>query len=335
MFRTHTIHWGHELLKSMLVTFVILLLFFVLASVAAEDRQTDARPPGQLPANIDAWAQPMQDSSEFAPAAAFSSDDDPLASTMTAWQALQARRDGDLVSAIRAWREIQLPGENETWRLTSLAELQMVRGNLDDAEILAKDAIAIAPSNSVAHYLLGRIALVRIAETPPRIEFDRPAVIWVSYPQDHGKISRPNWESHAIQHFADALLHSPTTDLSHPIMGRTVVPPRPGDMAMPVVSPTIADLLDATNTSRYVAESHDYLGKLFMKRGFYAAAEEQFDAAARMDTWVVNDYLRLVQHFVDEQDQASADRVARKVGVCVFERMLAANHEIRGMLAEW
>lgn len=313
MLRAHTYNLGHEVTKAVFVTFVIILVSLMLATAAADDGQGTRTAPPTLPAGINQWAVPMDLDPAVESLSTNAVPQDDLGVCMNAWTAIQLRDDGDVARSLEAWRQVQLPYGGETWRLTAMAEAAFTLGDMELTESFADTALMLNPENPVAHYLLGKVELVRASQAYPWMELERPHIRFVSLgPQDPVLAPRDVHEYDALTHFAAAGALGEQLDLATPLMGVDTVLPRPGDMAMPVVSPTVGDVLDAAKMNDYEANSHRFAARLLVKRDFLDQAEYQLDSAAEDGAWVAKDYMRISKKHLDSGRDADAGRLLVK-----------------------
>lgn len=317
MLRAHTIHWGHEMAKAMLVTMIIILVTLLMTSVAADEGQRDQAIPGVLPAGIHEWAMPIDgDSTLPVP-------EDDLSTCMYAWDALQMRAGGNVADSLEVWRSLRLPYGSESWRFTAMAEASFSLDDMQSSEAFARTALMFNPDNAIAHYMLGRIELVRATQAYPWIELERPYVQFVGIGMQEPVLSqRDVYEFDALTHFEKAGELAARLSVDTPLMGMETVYPRPGDMAMPVVSPTVEDFLTATQMEDYETNSHRFAARLLMKRSFYDQAENELDAASASGGFVAQDYLRISRVHLDHGRDEDAGRLLVKATRQTIDRLL-------------
>lgn len=308
MLRDDTYHLGHEVSKTLLVAFVVLLMFLMTASVAAAEDQRSHIRPGNLPDDIDQWATPLLVDEQIES----ESITDEFTVTIRAWQAIQLRRAGALDEAAQLWNQLRLPAENESWRKAALSEIEFTRGNFTEAATWARESIAISPNNAVAYYILGRVELAKAAGAYPAVPVEPANVRFVKYSQDQQPIPRDVHELNAILYFEKAALLSNSFFSEAPLMGRTVVPPHPGDMAMPVVSPTIDDWLASTDIADWQTNLHVLLYRLNAQRGFWDRAESNLDRAVALGHFGFFDYARLANAKLSQGAELEAQRLLDK-----------------------
>jgi hypothetical protein len=134
------------------------------------------------------------------------------------------------------------------------------------------------PQNAPAHYFAG---LLRLGQAKGARNWHEmigpPAVMLIALPAVAPN-TRDMYELMAMQEFQKAIELAPTLDLGAPLL--------PDIWAaedvkyLPVVTPTVGDLLAALGADRYPARAHNVLGTMFTDRGLFDEAEDHLDAAA-------------------------------------------------------
>jgi tetratricopeptide (TPR) repeat protein len=104
-----------------------------------------------------------------------------------------------------------------------------------------------------------------------------PAVMFVAMPAIVPN-TRGMYELAAMQELRKAIELAPELDLQTPLAPDVWA--AEDVKYLPLVTPTVGDLLAALGADRYPARAHNVLGMMYTERGLFEEAEEHLDAAA-------------------------------------------------------
>jgi tetratricopeptide (TPR) repeat protein len=194
------------------------------------------------------------------------------------WRILELHRMGQVEEAIAAWREANLPCETDGWRDIAVAAAYLQAGELMEAQRHLDAALEFEPENAVAHYYAG---LLRLAQAKGARNWNDalgpPTIMLVAMPTITPN-TRAMYELAAMMEFRAAIELADRIDPEAPLAPYTWVAP---DMhTLPLVTPTVGDLLVALGADRFPARAHNMLGAMYTDRGLCEEAEIHIDAAA-------------------------------------------------------
>lgn len=235
--------------------------------------------------------------------------------------------------ALELWSNLALPCEVENWRHTTMGALHLRRGELEHAGEALYAALTRDPNNPVTHYYVGLLWLMHAERAPAwrELPFERslhlvslprqaPADTRLTLPATDGAPERPPAvapNTRAMFHFVAmselrlAIAHAGRLPWEQTLGPAAEVMPADDEMLMPLVAPTVRDLLEALEADHFVARSHALLGRLELERGALAAAERHLDSAAAGGL-ATEDYLRLGKAWEEHEQKAAAVRVYQK-----------------------
>jgi tetratricopeptide (TPR) repeat protein len=260
------------------VKWVILLMIAGVAALFLATRIAGAdSAPGLLPGDIDRLAKPMPESTPpfFPEVGPPLRTNDP---NQVLWRIIELHRRGQVDQAIAQWQQADEMCGSEVWRHVAVAAAYLQAGDLEQAEAELDAALEMEPQNAPAHYFVGllRLAQARGAKNWPDM-IGPPAVMFIALPAVVPN-TRGMYELMAMQEFAKAIELAPTLDLQ--ALLAPDVWAAEDVKYLPLVTPTVGDLLAALSADRYPARAHNVLGTMLTERGLFDEAEEHLDAAA-------------------------------------------------------
>lgn len=257
MLVSRRMHLTGEWFKWLVITMMALLISMMLATNATGESPDAVDIPERLPAEVEQRARPMETEPQLSPAE-------------LAWQALQNLNEGNATLGLKQLRGLPLPPEIEVWRQCAISVVHLERLDLELAEESITLAAAIDSENPVVEYLKALLSLERAFESSqPKI---RLAVFGPSTPD----VERRLLEDVAMRHLLRSIALADRVDLSLPLLPASW---EISGACMPVVPPTVEDLLVATGTDNFVGKAHNLLSDLYFTRGELRQAESHMDAA--------------------------------------------------------
>lgn len=199
---------------------------------------------------------------------------------MTLWQVLKSHRAGNLCEAIARWENIPLPAESKVWRQVALGAAQLESGKLEQANQNLAAAEKLDGKNPIVHYFLG---MWRLEQASRALDFydaigtDSTQLVFVQ-----PSLSRPRllYELAAMMALESAVNLSKDYDTTTPLAPMDWTVPLRFELEMPMMTPTVADLLRALGAENYVGRAHNVLGDMYLDRDSLEQAEEHMDSAA-------------------------------------------------------
>jgi tetratricopeptide (TPR) repeat protein len=233
--------------------------------------------PGLLPGDINRLAKPMPESTRpfFPEVGPPLRTNDP---NQVLWRIIELHRMGQVDEAIAQWQQADEMCGVEVWRHVAVAAAYLQAGDLEQAEVQLDAALEMEPQNAPAHYFVGllRLAQARGAENWPDM-IGPPAMMFIALPAVVPN-TRGMYELMAMQEFAKAIEFAEQIDLDAPLAPDVWA--AEDVKYLPLVTPTVGDLLTAIGADHYPARAHNALGMMFTERGSFEEAEEHLDAAA-------------------------------------------------------
>jgi len=225
------------------------------------------------------------------------------------WNAIEFQKEERIDEAVEAWTRLRLPAETDVWRLVALGHAHLQLAEYEKAAEVLSEAKYAAPENAVVHYVIGMLWLAK-AETAlewhdaPGVDTSRLAA-W--QPMDIAPNSKSMYGLAAVMCFERAVTLARQVNLDEPLLtiaGPTTdefttdefttdelttqgltdwMVPGSGELAMPVVVPTVRNLLSAFDADSFEGRSHYALGVLHTERDVLDHAERHLDRAAALN----------------------------------------------------
>jgi tetratricopeptide (TPR) repeat protein len=263
-----------EFAKKMILLAIAALLALLLATRLAG--AADA--PRLLPGDMNNWAKPLPETAEqpfFPEVGPPLRTNDPY---RVAWRILRLHRTGQIEEAMITWHRAELAPGMEAWRHVALGAAHLQAGDLDNAQEQLGIALEMEPRNAVIHYYVGllRRAQAGHARTWPEMLLP-PHLALVALPQVVPN-TRDMYELEAMQAFQKAIALAPEMELNAALVIDATATGE--DRYVPMITPTVADLLEALGADRFPARAHNALGEMQTERGTFEEAEKHLDAAA-------------------------------------------------------
>jgi tetratricopeptide (TPR) repeat protein len=289
-------HLETDALKWMLVgCLAMLLALLVMAqAVSAKAENVAMPPPALLPADIEDVATPME-SEVTQPDQTRTAGVTPAARL---WKILAHLDEERLNDAIAGWNSLPLPPESEIWRQVGIASahLQMMEF---EATVQALDsASSIDPDNPVVHYLTALMRLEQAFEAENLYDSGSKGPVRFAAHNDRPVVpnTKAMYQYAAMVHLHRAIDLGENVDLSQPLV--------PMDWGvdgeiptMPVVAPTVGDLLVHIGADNFVGKSHNILGDMYLQRDALDQAEEHMDAANATGLRIMRGYRELGEKY--------------------------------------
>ena len=233
--------------------------------------------PGLLPGDINRLAKPMPESSPpfFPEVGPPLRTNDP---NQVLWRIIELHRMGQVDEAVAQWQQVDEMCGSEVWRHVAVAAAYLQAGDLERAETALDAALEMEPQNAPAHYFVGllRLAQAKGARNWPDV-IGPPAMMLIALPAVAPN-TRGMYELMAMQEFQKGIDLAAQADLGAPLAPEVWA--AEDVKHLPLVTPTVGDLLAALGADRYPARAHNVLGTMFTERGLFEEAEEHLDAAA-------------------------------------------------------
>lgn len=256
---------------------VLLAIAAILATfLATRIAGADSR-PALLPPDMDRIAKPMPDSTRpfFPEVGPPLRTNDP---NQVLWRIIELHRMGQADEALAQWQQVDEMCGSEVWRHVAVAAACLQAGDLERAEAALDAALEMEPQNAPAHYFAG---LLRLGQAKGAKNWHEmigpPAVMWIALPAVAPN-TRDMYELMAMQEFQKAIEFAPELDLAAPLLPDVWA--AEDVKYLPMVTPTVGDLLASLGADRYPARAHNVLGTMFTDRGLFDEAEDHLDAAA-------------------------------------------------------
>ena len=226
------------------------------------------------------------------------------------WRILRLHRTGQVEEAMVAWQGAELAPGMEAWRHVALGAANLQAGHLENAQDELGDALDLQPRNAVAHYYLGLLRRAQAGHAPIWPDMILPPhLALIALPQIVPN-TRDMYELDAMQAFQKAIDLAPEMDLKAALV---LDPEAIGENRyVPMITPTVQDLLEALAADHCAARAHAALGEMQTERGQFDAAEKHLDAAANEQ---MNDplaYRRLAEGLAANEQYPAAARVYQK-----------------------
>ena len=261
------------------VKWMILLLIAAMVALLLVTRMAGADgAPGLLPDDMNKWARPMP---ETAVAPYFPEVGPPLRThepNQVLWRIIELHRMGQVEEAIAAWERADVMCGTEVWRNVAIAAANLQAGRLEQAEAQLDAALETEPENAVAHYYVGLLRLAQAQGARNWLDMIGPPQIMLIAMPLVAPNTRDMYEMMAMQELAKAIEFAPAMDLTAPLAPYAWA--TQDTQYLPLVTPTVGDLLQALGADRYPARAHNVLGTMYTERGLWEEAEEHLDAAA-------------------------------------------------------
>ena len=198
---------------------------------------------------------------------------------LTLWQVLKSHRAGDLCDAIVRWKHITLPAESEVWRQVALGAAHLESGNLEQATQNLEVAEKLDVKNPIVHYFLGMSRLEQASKAHHYYDaIGTDSTQLVSQPSlSHPKLL---YELAGMMELEKAVELSTNYDTTTPLAPMEWTVPLRFKLEMPMMTPTVADLLRALRAENYVGRAHKVLGYMYLDRDSLEQAEDHMDSAA-------------------------------------------------------
>jgi tetratricopeptide (TPR) repeat protein len=198
---------------------------------------------------------------------------------LTLWQVLKSHRAGDLCDAIVRWQNITLPAESEVWRQIALGSAHLESGNLEQATQNLEAAEKLDVKNPIVHYFLG---MSRLEQASMAIDYydstGMDSTQMVAQPLvPHPKLL---YELAGMMELEIAVKLSKDYDTTAPLAPADWTVPLRYQLDMPMMTPTVGDLLEALGAENYVGRAHSVLGYMYLDRDSLEQAEQHMDSAA-------------------------------------------------------
>jgi tetratricopeptide (TPR) repeat protein len=294
------------------VKWAILLAIATMVALLLATRMAGAGDtPHPLPGDINTWAKPIP---ETADPPFFPEVGPPLRTNdqyRIVWRILRLHRIGQVEEAIATWQRAELAPGKEVWRNIALGAANLQAGALDAAEEQLDAALKMEPRNAVAHYYVGLLRLAQAGQAPnwwPDM-LTPPQVALIALPPIVPN-TRDMYELDALQELQNAIDLAPEMNLDAALV---LDPEAIGeDRYVPMITPTVRDLLEALGADRYPARAHDLLGQMQTRQGKFEQAEQHLDAAAAEHLNTPLAYRRLAEGLAANHQYEAAARVYQK-----------------------
>lgn len=300
----------HMPIETEFVKRAILIVLAVLAALLLVTRMAGADGvPGRLPDDMNKWAKPLPEAADMP---FFPEVGPPLRTNepnQVLWRIMKLHRSGYVEEALAAWERVDLLPDAEVWRQVAMAAANLQAARVEQAETRLDAALEIDPHNAVAHYYLGllRRAQARNAKTWPETVFPPPML--VALPQIAPN-TKEMYELAALDALTTAIKFAPQIDLDAPLAPYPHATPE--CRYLPLVTPTVRDLLETLAVDRVAARAHNVLGEMSTEQGKFAEAEEHLDAAAAEQLNAPLAYRRLAERLQEVGRHDDAARVFLK-----------------------
>lgn len=293
------------------VKWMVLLMIAAAVAMLLATRMAGADgAPGLLPGDLNNLARPMP---ETAVAPFFPEVGPPLRTNepnQVLWRIIELHRMGQADDAIALWQQADAMYGTEVWRHVAVGATYLQAGDLLRAEEELDAALEMEPRNAVAHYYAG---LLRLGQAQGARNWNDmigpPAIMLIALPQVAPN-TRDMYEMMAMQEFAKAIEMAPEMDLDAPLAPEAWA--ADDVQYMPLVTPTVGDLLLALGADRYPARAHNVLGTMYTERGLFGEAEEHLDAAVTERLPIPPAYRELGRGLEADERYADAARVYMK-----------------------
>jgi tetratricopeptide (TPR) repeat protein len=256
---------------------VLLMIAAIVATFLATRIAGADSKPALLPPDMDRIAQPMPAMTRpfFPEVGPPLRTNDP---NQVLWRIMELHRMGQVDEAIAQWQQVDEMCGAEVWRHVAVAAAYLQAGDLEKAEIHLDAALEMEPQNAPAHYFTGllRLAQAKGARNWPDM-IGPPAVMFISLPAVVPN-TRDMFELMAMQELRKAIELAPALDLEAPLAPDVWA--AEDVQYLPLVTPTVGDLLAALAADRYPVRAHNVLGMMYTERGLFEEAAEHVDAAA-------------------------------------------------------
>jgi tetratricopeptide (TPR) repeat protein len=256
---------------------ILLVTALAIAMLLAGSMAAGSDSPGLLPKDVNDWARPMDQatSATFYPEIGPAPRIDNRVATM--WRILELHRQGMAEEAIAAWRDADFGCATEVWRQAAMAVGYLQLGQLEEAADHLDAALEIEPENPVVHYYVGMLRLTQARDAKQWYDMLPHPILLIAMPQIAPN-TRDMYELAAMQELEEAINLADRVDPNAPLMpGMWTAEDTP---YVPVVTPTVGDLLAALGADRFQVRAHNVLGGLYTEHGLADEAEEHIDAAA-------------------------------------------------------
>lgn len=268
-----------------------------------------ARPPaepGTLPPMIDQWSEPMGEYDKDDP----NRPDEAYDLVVELWNAINVHRDGELEAAIGAWNGVRLPSQAEVWRHVALTAAYLQVGDLEKTAVALHAAEDFAPKNAVVNYYKAIYRLAQAAQASDWYDGTGPMRVRVVAfsPDPIAPHTRSMYQAAAMVEFERAIENAPRLNVGASLLSVPWATPGPHDMAMPVMAPTIGDLLGAIGADNFVGTSHNMLAPLYLDRGMLKPSEQHLDAAVALSMNVMDGYRDLAARYEAQGAHGDAAR---------------------------
>jgi len=308
-------HLETDALKWFLVGCLALLLALLAMAqtVAVPTDNETIPPPARLPAEIEEVASPMVGDRPQAarPEATQGPSVEPA---VQLWQILADLDKERLNRAIDGWNSLFLPPESELWRQVGIASAYMQLVELEAAMEALDAASSLDPDNPVVHYMT---ALLRLEQAFQAEElYDSGGKSKVRFAAYGTTPMVPNtkamYEYSAMVHLHRAIELEARVDLSQPLVPLDWQVFEGDTPCMPVVPPTVGDLLVHIGADNFVGKSHNILGDMYLQRDALEQAEEHMDAANATGLRIVGGYRELGERYSRDGRYEAAVRAYTK-----------------------
>ncbi len=284
MFTKAHAHTELEIVKWAVLVVLAGALTLLLAGTAWG--KGSARPPATLPAEVEQSAVPMPMDLPQIPmdAVPTPSVEDPFVVVSQTWNAIELQRAGRMDEAVEAWNRVRLPWETDVWRLVALGYAHLQLAEVDQAVAVLSEAKYAAPDNAVVHFAIGTLWLVKsetASEWPDAIDYDATRLVG-GVPLDVAPNTRSMYRLAAVMCFERAVKLAHQVNLEEPLLPGAWMVPESDELAMPVATPTVRDLLSAFDGDTFEGRSHLALGVLHTERDMLEHAERHLDQAAAL-----------------------------------------------------
>lgn len=302
-------------LKWFLVSSLALLVasLTLAQSVAAPAGNETMPPPARLPAVVDNVAAPLEDG-------LLQTNDSPNMSGLPCdpatqlWQILDDFDKERLNEAIKGWNALMLPPESEVWRQVGIASAHIQLVELDAAMEALDAASSLDPDNPVVHYVTALLQLEQSFQADDL--YDSGGKSKVRFASYGNTPMVPNtkamYEYSAMVHLQRAIELGASVDLSQPLVPLDWRVADGDTPCMPVVPPTVGDLLARIGAENFVGKSHNILGDMYLQRNALQQAEEHMDAANATGIRILTGYRELGEKYSRDGRYEDAIRVYTK-----------------------
>ncbi len=301
----------------------IALAAAVVFGLAVQTAGADAMPePGLLPDGINQWSSPMAGESADVPAPTVDPAippnvpaEDIYDRTMRLWNVLRLHQDNEYpAKALAAWAQVRLDGKAEAWRQLAVGLAHFQMAEFERASEKWAVAGSIDPENAVVHYYLGllRLTQARMGAEPLDALGPDPIRLASGQPYDLLPRTKEAYEMEAIRELHLAIELAPKVALDQPLIDAAWVVPDPYELAMPLMTPTVEDLLVALGADNFDGKAHNVLSYLHLDRGELNEAERHMDSAAGTGLTIVYGYSDLGERYEANGQYADAARAYLK-----------------------